>query len=112
MYIVLLKIYIFYFIKDLSDLTLIVKNLLVSQMGYEIEMCSIPDRLKNEINVIIWKLIWDDKVNQIDRNVCCLDKKEGGMEMINIENITRSKQIKIICKIIHSHSKRMLEFYW
>jgi hypothetical protein len=28
MYIVLLKIYIFYFIKDLSDLTLIVKNLI------------------------------------------------------------------------------------
>ena len=94
MYIVLLNIYIFYFIKDLSDLTLIVKNLLVSQMGYEIEMRSIPDRLKNEIKVIIWKLIWDDKVNQIDRNVCCLDKEESGMGMINIENLIRSKKNK------------------
>ena len=94
MYIVLLKIYIFYFIKDLSDLTLIVKNLLVSQMGYEIEMRSIPDRLKNEINVIIWKLIWDDKENQIDRSVCCLDKEESGMGIVNIENLIRSKQIK------------------
>jgi hypothetical protein len=71
-------------------------------MGYEIEMRSIPDRLKNEIKVIIWKLIWDDKVNQIDRNVCCLDKKEGGKGMPIIENYIRSKQIKIICKIIHS----------
>ena len=82
--------------------TLIVKNLLVSQMGYEIEMRGIPDRFKSEINVIIWKFIWNDKVNQIDRNVCCLDTKEGGMGMINIENLIRSKQIKVIYKIIHS----------
>jgi hypothetical protein len=67
MYIVLLNIYIFYFIKDLSDLTLIVKNLLVSQMGYEIEMRSIPDRLKNEIKVIIWKLIWADIENTLNQ---------------------------------------------
>ena len=39
----------------------------------------IPERYKNEI-------IWDDKVNQTDQNLCCLDKKEGGMGMINIEN--------------------------
>ena len=71
-------------------------------MGYEIEMRGIPDRFQNEINVIIWKFIWDDKVNQIDRNVCCLDKTEGGMGMINIENLKRSKQIKIIYKIIDS----------
>jgi hypothetical protein len=43
-----------------------------------------------------------DKVNQIDRNVCCLDTKDDGMGMINIENLIRSKQIKIIYKIIHS----------
>jgi hypothetical protein len=53
-------------------------------MGYEIEMRGIPDRFKSEINVIIWKFIWNDKVNQIDRNVCCFDTKEGGMGMINI----------------------------
>jgi hypothetical protein len=76
--------------------TLIIKNLLVSQMGYEIEMRGIPDRFKSEINVIIWKFIWNDKVNKIDRNVCCLDTKEGGMGMIDIENYIRSKQIKII----------------
>ena len=69
------------------------ENLLVSQMGYEIEMGGIPDRCKIKINVIIWKCIWDDKINQIDRNVFCLDKKEGGMGMINIENLIRSKQI-------------------
>ena len=70
------------------------ENLLVSQMGYEIDRCKI------KINVIIWKCIWDDKINQIDRNVFCLDKKEGGMGMINIENLIRSKQIKKISTAI------------
>ena len=94
--------------------TLIVKNLLVSQMGYEIEMRGIPDKSKSEIYVIIWKFIWDDKVNQIDRNVCCLDTKEGGMGMINIENLIRSKQVKIIYKIIHSDLEcwNSIDKYW
>jgi hypothetical protein len=34
--------------------TLIVKNLLVSQIGYEIEMRGIPDRFKSEMNVVIY----------------------------------------------------------
>ena len=57
--------------------TLIVQSLLVSQLGYEIDMRGIPDRSNNETS--LWKFIWDDKVNKIDRNVCCLDTKEGGM---------------------------------
>lgn len=44
----------------------------------------------------------DNKVNQIYQSVCGLDKKEGGMGIINIENLIRSKQIKIIYIIIHS----------
>jgi hypothetical protein len=83
-------------------------------MGYEIEMRGIPDKSKSEIYVIIWKFIWDDKVNQIDRNVCCLDTKEGGMGMINIENLIRSKQVKIIYKIIHSDLEcwNSIDKYW
>ena len=53
------------------------ENLLVSQMGDEIEMGGIPDRCKIKINVIIWKCIWDDKINQIDRNVFLLGQERG-----------------------------------
>lgn len=71
-------------------------------MGYEIEMRGMPDKFKNKINVIIWKFISDDKVNQIDGNVCCLDTQESGIGMINTENLIMSKQIEIIYIIIHS----------
>lgn len=71
-------------------------------MGYEIERRGIPDRSKNEIKVIIWKFIWDDTINQIDRNVCCIDKKECVMGMLNIADLIRSRKITNIHKIIHS----------
>ena len=51
---------------------------------------------------MIWKFLWDNKPNQIERNVCCLNINEGGMGMININNFVKSKQIKYIYKIINS----------
>jgi hypothetical protein len=82
--------------------TLIVKNFLLAQMGFETEMRGIPEKYKKEVNDLIWKFLWDNKPNQIERNVCCLNIKEGGMGMINIDNFVKSKQIKCICKIINS----------
>ena len=48
------------------------------------------------MNDLIWKFLWDNKPNQIERNVCCLNINErGGMGMINIDNFVKSKQLKI-----------------
>ena len=30
-----------------------------------------PEKYKKEVNDLIWKFIWDNKPNQIERNVCC-----------------------------------------
>ena len=43
----------------------IVKNLLISYCGFEIEMKGIRDKFKKEIETLIWDFIWDWKVNQI-----------------------------------------------
>ena len=29
------------------------------------------EKYKKEVNDLIWKVIWDNKPNQIERNVCC-----------------------------------------
>jgi hypothetical protein len=31
----------------------------------------------------MWDFIWEGKVNQIKRDVCCLDIETGGMSMVN-----------------------------
>jgi hypothetical protein len=41
-------------------------------MGFETEMRGIPEKYKKEVNDLIWKFLWDNKPNQIERNVCCL----------------------------------------
>jgi hypothetical protein len=59
--------------------TLIVKNFLLAQMGFETEIRGIPEKYKKEVNDLIWKFLWDNKPNQIERNICCLNSNEGGM---------------------------------
>ena len=73
---------------------------MLAQMGFETEMRGIPVKHKKEANDLIWKFIWDNKPNKIERNVCCLNINERGGEMINIDNL--SKQIIFIYKIISS----------
>ena len=46
--------------------------------------------------------IWNNKVNQVDRNVCCMDIKEGELEVINLFTFVKSKQIKVLFKKMHS----------
>jgi hypothetical protein len=51
---------------------LIVKNLLISLCGYEIEMRGIQEKYVKEITTLVWGFIWGRGINQIDRKVCCL----------------------------------------
>jgi hypothetical protein len=44
--------------------TLIVKNFLLDQMGFETGMRGIPEKYKKEVNDLLWKFIWDNKPNQ------------------------------------------------
>ena len=81
--------------------TIIVKNLLLSYCGFEIEMKGIPDKFKKEIETLIWDFIWEGKVNQIKRDVCCLDIENGGMSMVNLDSYIDSRRIQFIYRIIN-----------
>ena len=59
--------------------TLIARNILLAQMGFETEMRGVPPKYKKEANDLIWKFIWDNTPSKIDRNVCCLNINERGM---------------------------------
>ena len=77
------------------------KNLLLSYCGFEIEMKGIPDKFKKEIETLMWDFIWEGKVNQIKRDVCCLDIENGGMSMVNLDSYIDSRRIKFIYRIIN-----------
>lgn len=94
--------------------TLIVKNLIISLSGYEIEIRGIPDKYRKEIITLIWSFIWGGKVNQIERNVCCINEENGGMGMINFDEFIDSKYIKLIYRIINEpiDSWNAIGKYW
>jgi hypothetical protein len=71
----------------------------ISYCGFEIEMKGIPDKFKKEIETLIWDFIWDEKVNQIKRDVCCLDIENGGMSMVNLDSYIDSRRIKFIYRV-------------
>ena len=87
--------------------TIIVKNLLLSYCGFEIEMKGIPDKFKKEIETLIWDFIREGKVNQIKRDVhvCCLDIENGGMSMVNLESYIDSRRIKFIYLLLTNQLK-------
>ena len=58
------------------NLTVKRKTYLFPKWGRKLKW-AVPDRCKIKINVIIWKCIWDDKINQIDRNVVLLGQERG-----------------------------------
>jgi hypothetical protein len=73
--------------------TFIVKNLLISLCGYEIEMRGIPKNALQKIKTLVLGFIWGGIINQIDRNVCCLGVENGNTGMINMQEIIESKSI-------------------
>jgi hypothetical protein len=73
--------------------TFIVKNLLISLCGYEIEMRGIPKNALQKIKTLVLGFIWGGIINQIDRNVCCLGVENGNTGMIDMQEIIESKSI-------------------
>ena len=49
----------------------------------------------------MWDFIWEGKVNQIKRDVYCLDIENGGMSMVNLDSYIDSRRIRFIYRIIN-----------
>ena len=54
----------------------------------------------------MWAFIWNGKVNQVKRDVCCLSTDEGGIGMVNIDAYIESKQIKCMHKILNAENDK------
>jgi hypothetical protein len=80
--------------------------IVLSVIGYEIEMRGIPVKFEKEINSIIWDFIWDGKTNQISRNVCSLPQNKGGMGMVNLNHFIYFEIFLNPISLISEHLQR------
>jgi hypothetical protein len=51
---------------------------------------------RKEIETLMWDFIWEGKLNQIKRDVCCLDIENGGMSMVNLDSQYDNKRFSTI----------------
>ena len=93
---------------------LIIKILLVSQIGFEVEMRSIPKHILKTIEDLIWQFLWNDKKALVNRNTMYLRPEDGGQNMINLKEFIKNKRIKLVYKIIHSSYENwsIIDKFW
>ena len=81
---------------------LIIKTLLLSQVGFLADVVNIPNNVVKQIDTLIWSFLWDSKQPLVNRNTMFLDTGLGCVNMSNLSNTLMCKQIKLIYKIITS----------
>ena len=93
---------------------LIIKTILISQLGFETETRFVPKNVMKTINNLIWSFLWNNKQPTVNRNVMCLEQLQGGQNMINLDHFIEAKRIKSIYKIIHAECEHwnMTGKYW
>lgn len=86
----------------LKGKVLIIKTMLLSQIGFIAETKIMPKYIAKTIETLLWNFLWNDKQPLVNRNTMYLNTESGGINMINMKHFIESKQIKFIYKIISS----------
>ena len=86
----------------LTGKVLVIKTLLLSQIGFLTESLVIPEKNVKEIESLLWSFLWNNKQPLVSRNTMYLSKELGGVNMPNLRNILISKQIKAVYNILKS----------
>ena len=88
--------------RDLSYIgkVLVIKSLLVSQIGYLSDIISVPNNVIKEIESLLWNFLWNNKQPLVNRKTMYLDCNEGGVKMLNLRDFIESKRVHFMYKII------------
>ena len=79
---------------------LIIKTLLLSQIGFIADVVSIPNNIVKQIDTLLWSFLWDSKQPLVNRNVMLQNALMGGVNMSILQNTLICKQIKFLYKMI------------
>ena len=82
---------------------LIIKSLLVSQIGYLADIKPVPNNVIKEIEGLFWNFLWNNKQPLVNRKTMYLNRNEGGVKMLNLKDFIDSKHIHFMYKIISSN---------
>nr|XP_039269731.1 uncharacterized protein LOC120344529 [Styela clava] len=78
----------------------VAKSLMLSKLWYMASFEFMPEKYIQKMETIIWKFIWNDKAQMINRNISCSEFFEGGVKMMNIRNQIKALQVKWVLKLL------------
>ena len=79
---------------------LIIKTLPISQIVHLIMFCSVPKYVVSKLEKIIYQFLWNSKVDKVKRNVITKGYDDGGIRMINIQNLIFSFRLRWLSRTV------------
>ena len=79
---------------------LIIRSQAISQISYAMEMIPIEDRFIKDINTIIFDFLWAGKNIKIKRNIAFLPRDIGGLNIVNVEILIKTKRIMWVIRAL------------
>ena len=79
---------------------LITKTLLLSQIIHLIMFCPVPNSIIKRLNKIIYNFVWNSKIDKVKRNIISRNFADGGIKMIDIQNLIYSFRLKWLSRIL------------
>ena len=80
---------------------IIIKTLLLPKFVYMFHSLTVPDKVKHDIDKLLFDFLWDGKREKIKRKTLIGTKLNGGLNMIDIESFLRSIKLKWIKTLLH-----------
>ena len=87
------------------DLTLpsritVLSSLIMSRLYYTVTVCSLPEKIKNEIRLIVLKFLWNNKAHLVKYQTIVGKKCDGGLNLPDIFLRMKAFRLKFLRKFL------------
>ncbi len=78
----------------------VIKSMAISTVTYVAGLKVTPEKKLKEIEIELWKYLWDGKTEAVKREICMNKVEDGGLGMPSLRNIVRTRQIMLIQRVM------------
>ena len=93
----------------------IIKSIGVSKLLFALNLKTIENKHKKEIEDIFWNFLWKGKSFRFNRRICTLPMKMGGLGLVDINILEKVKRINWVIRVLKDEKRetwsKMVENY-
>ena len=100
---------------SLEGRTYIIKSVGISQLLYTLNLKTIEQSHKKEIENILWDFLWKGKNLRFNKRICSLPRKMGGLDLVDINILEKVRRINWVIRVLKANEEqdwsRLIENY-